>query len=350
MRWPRSRTAWRNSRQFREVGCIDDVPSRPGDRGVDDQHAERTLATRITPSRAGFGGRKVAVLGFEGNLVEVFRPVAEPAGLVEFGGLDPGGPILLASKKPVQSDEIGIDHALGDEGLDGEQEERAMRLGHDSDTAVRGIDQEPRHGDLGPRMQVDLGLLDVDKLPRVGGPKGDHDRQRLRNAEPHVGDADQVAGAPLLRTRHSTDAKLDLRVVDRFRLDLPGETEQFEIVAQLFDLVRRLGTPVGDQACHVVLERARKPRPNRRHRIGSFGIAPQTRQMNEFQNASNNTLERLSPQGKYGRKEEILAENLIGLPLTEHFKVKPGPPYFSLRTHIVLLDQFEAWRFHSLPQ
>ena len=68
------------------------------------------------------GGGQVSVLGFECHLVEILGPVAKPAGLVEFGLLDPRGTVLLITKEPVQSDEPRLDHPLRDECLHGEQD------------------------------------------------------------------------------------------------------------------------------------------------------------------------------------------------------------------------------------
>ena len=90
-----------------------------------------------------------------------------------------------------------------------------MRLGHDAYSAICRIHQEPRHRDLCPRMQVDLGLLDIDELPRMRSPEGNHDGQRLRDAEPHVGDADKVSAPPCFGRGMPPDAKLDLSIVDR---------------------------------------------------------------------------------------------------------------------------------------
>ena len=109
-----------------------------------------------------------------------------------------------------------------------------MCLGHDADAAICGIDQESCHRDLCARMEVDFGLLDIDELTGTGSSQGDHDGQRLRDAETHVGDADEVVSATLLGTRHAPDPKLDLSVVHPFRLDLPGQAEHLEVVAELF--------------------------------------------------------------------------------------------------------------------
>ena len=43
-----------------------------------------------------------------------------------------------------------------------------MRLGDDAHATIRGIDEEPRHRDLRTRVEVNFGLLDIDKLPRLG--------------------------------------------------------------------------------------------------------------------------------------------------------------------------------------
>ena len=72
---------------------------------------------------------------------------------------------------------------------------------------------------------MNLGLLDVDELPGTGGTEGDDDRKRLRDAEPDIGDADEIPGTSAVGPRHSTDAELDLCIVDAFRLDFPGEAE-----------------------------------------------------------------------------------------------------------------------------
>jgi len=57
------------------------------------------------------------VLCLEGDLVKVFRPVTEPAGLVKFGGLNFGDSTLRVPKELVQSDRAGLNHSVGNKGL-----------------------------------------------------------------------------------------------------------------------------------------------------------------------------------------------------------------------------------------
>jgi len=97
-----------------------------------------------------------------------------------------------------------------------------MRLGHDPDTALGGIGQNSRHGDLGSRMEMDLGLLDVNKLSWFSDLKRNQDGQRLRDAESRVRYADEIMGATLLRVQHASDPEFDLCVINAFGLDLPG--------------------------------------------------------------------------------------------------------------------------------
>ncbi len=52
-------------------------------------------------------------------------------------------------------------------------------------------------------MQVNLGLFNINELPRIRGSESHHDGQGLRDSEPDVGDADEVVGAALLRTRQA---------------------------------------------------------------------------------------------------------------------------------------------------
>lgn len=81
------------------------------------------------------------MLRFQRNFIKVFRPVTETTRFVEIGGLDVCGPIFLASKKPIESDETGIDLPFGNERLNGEKQQGTMGLSHNPNTPVRGIDK-----------------------------------------------------------------------------------------------------------------------------------------------------------------------------------------------------------------
>ena len=110
-----------------------------------------------------------------------------------------------------------------------------MRLGYDPYATLGGIDQKSRHGDLGSRMEMNFGLLDVHELTWLCGEEGNHDGKCLRDAEPDVGDADEIAGPAPLRVEQASDPELDLCVIDGLSLYLPGQAEYLEAIAQFFD-------------------------------------------------------------------------------------------------------------------
>src|SRR5262249_34998918 len=106
-----------------------------------------------------------------------------------------------------------------------------MRLGNDTDTSVCSIDQESTHRDLGPRMEVNLGLLDIDELSGTSGLEGDYDRKCLGDAKTHIGDTDQVMGTAALGTRQPAHTKFNLSIIQRFGFDLPCEAQQVQVVS-----------------------------------------------------------------------------------------------------------------------
>src|SRR5262245_15452891 len=133
-----------------------------------------------------------------------------------------------------------------------------MGLSNNADSPVRGVHQEPRHGDLGPRMKVDLGLFDVNELSGAGSLERDHDRKRLGDPKSHVRDADQVMRSPTPGPGHAPDSKLNLCVVNLLRINFPSESELIEIFPQHLKSVWFVCFPAGNQARHIGLERSRK--------------------------------------------------------------------------------------------
>lgn len=75
-------------------------------------------------------------------------------------------------------------------------------------------------------MKVDLGLLDINKLPRASSSQGNHDGQSLGDAESYVGDADKVSSTTLFGTWHAADLKLNMSISNAFRLDFPRESKK----------------------------------------------------------------------------------------------------------------------------
>ncbi len=78
-------------------------------------------------------------------------------------------------------------------------------------------------------VEVDLRLLQIDKLPRLGGSERDDDRQSLGHAESDVGDIDEIFRASPPWVRKTTHFNLDPGCVDSLRLHLPREAQPLQV-------------------------------------------------------------------------------------------------------------------------
>ena len=96
-----------------------------------------------------------------------------------------------------------------------------MCLDHYSHAAFHSSCQYIRHRNLRARVQVDFGLLQIDPLFGRGRMKSYDNRQRLRDAESNVCDADEILSAPTNGSPEPAHLKLNLCVADRSCDHLP---------------------------------------------------------------------------------------------------------------------------------
>ena len=92
----------------------------------------------------------------------------------------------------------------------------------------------------------------------------------------------------------------------RFASIFQVRPSNLEVVAEFFNLRRRLRIPVGDQARDVAFKSARKSRSDGGDGICSLGIAPQARQMDEFHDAVDDSPRMLDSRRENGEDGEIL--------------------------------------------
>ena len=101
-----------------------------------------------------------------------------------------------------------------------------MRLGHDADAAFCGVDEESRHRDL----RADAGGSRAARCRQAARGRA----ARKATTTGSVCETPNPTSAMLTRSRAPPclgrgmppDLEFDLSVVNAFRLDLPGETEQ----------------------------------------------------------------------------------------------------------------------------
>ena len=230
-----------------------------------------------------FDQRHVAVLQIQVRCREIFRPVAVAAICFDLGFSH----VSLAGSiagEPVQRYAIRCDASLGDGGLQGQDQQAAMRLDHQTNTLIRSLDQDVCQCDLRPRMQVQFRLFDKNHLVSARGKERNKHRQGLRHPEPHVCDIDHVAGAAPCRGRQSANAYLDPRIIDGPRRDAPGEAKQFQIVFESLQPDIGCRSPLMNDAGDIVVEVARVLWPTCTDEAVPFRITSQAWQINQIPN------------------------------------------------------------------
>ncbi|XXX76692.1 hypothetical protein WMF30_54490 [Sorangium sp. So ce134] len=130
-------------------------------------------------------------------------------------------------------------------------------------------------------MQVNLRLLEVDELAGARDEERHDHGQALRQAEAHIGDADEITRSPAATPAEAPDAQLDLRVVDAGGFDLPRQPEPLQRRPELFlsDVLGDL--PVMDDAGHVRLECAGEDATDSRRLVGARRIAAKRGYVND---------------------------------------------------------------------
>jgi hypothetical protein len=105
---------------------------------------------------AAFNCVQVSALGLEDHFVEIFRPVAKRAVLIEVGATDLCDAGLRVALEPVKLDEVGAEFAFGDEGLDSGQQQRTVGFGDDVNAALRGPGENVSQFRLCSGVEVDF--------------------------------------------------------------------------------------------------------------------------------------------------------------------------------------------------
>src|SRR4051812_32336129 len=212
-RWPASSMALRVARHGMEAEGDGREPARPAIDASTTIALPLALGTLFTAEGLLLDRVQIAIFHFRAHAVEIFRPVAIGTKPVEItsGHLGRASRVPL---KPVQHDLVRGQLAFHDERLDREEEQRAMGLYDDLDPPLRRLGQDTRESLLRPWVQMDLRLFEVDELTGLGSEQGDEHRQGLGDAEAHVGDVDEIVGAPTLLPREPPDQQLNLGRVD----------------------------------------------------------------------------------------------------------------------------------------
>ena len=139
-----------------------------------------------TCATAALGRVQVTGLSLEGDIIEVFRPIAKGAGLVQLTRADDGVTVLFALE-PVELDFVRLQAALRNQRLHAEQKNGAVRFHDDANASFRRRSQDLSQSKLGARMQMRFGLFHVNELAGLGRVQRHQDRQCLRDTHTHVG-------------------------------------------------------------------------------------------------------------------------------------------------------------------
>ena len=131
-------------------------------------------------------------LSLQSDIVEVFGPVAKSARFVEIRARNGGRAALVVAGKPMQFDHIRREVACRDLRLHAQEEQGTVRFDDDAHPAFCRLREHGSQGDLSAGVEVDFRLLDVKELTRLRDLQRDQNGKRLRHAEPHIGDVNQI--------------------------------------------------------------------------------------------------------------------------------------------------------------
>jgi hypothetical protein len=127
------------------------------------------LEATSTSLRVGLGRVQILVFGVESNIGKILGPLTESAGFVQVGTVDLCRAIVTPPE-PMELNQIRGESAFGYQSLDPQEEQGTVRFNNHPDASPGRLGYDRGQGYLGTRVEVDFGLLQVDKLSRTCGP------------------------------------------------------------------------------------------------------------------------------------------------------------------------------------